>query len=84
MKIFTNSLIALDGEAISYEEAIQGDNPKKWKEAKQEELGALRKSETWKLVEPVGNMKILDSKWVLKKKIEPDGKTEKYRARLLL
>lgn len=78
------SLIALDGESLTYEEAIQGNNSLKRKKAMEEEMEALKKSKTWKLVQPQKNTKILDNKWVLITKMNQNGETERYKARLMV
>jgi len=66
--------------------------PKDWKEAKQdpkwreamlEELRALEKNKTWDLVElPIGK-KAVSCKWVFTVKQSPEGKVERYKARLV-
>lgn len=76
-------LIALGEETMSYEEVIQRDDSSKWKKAMQEELEALKRNTTWKLVKPPRNAKILDNKWVLKTKNNPDGSAERFKARLV-
>lgn len=70
-------------ETMTYEAAVKGDDFIKWKEAMQEELAALRKNETWKLVKLSQNVKILDNKWVLKIKLNSNEKVDKYKARLM-
>jgi hypothetical protein len=49
----------------------------------EEEMASLDKNEAWDLVElPTGRMPI-GSKWVFKKKLNAEGKVEKYKARLV-
>lgn len=50
----------------------------------QEELDALEKNATWKLVESPQYVKILNNKWVLKIKLKPGGKLDRYKARLVV
>eukprot|EP00253_Pinus_taeda_P020234 PITA_20234 len=46
-----------------------------------DEMASLHKNEAWDLVElPIGR-KPIGSKWVFKKKINAEGKVEKYKAR---
>lgn len=78
-----SSLITQAEQITSYEEAMQGNESPKWKKAMREELEALTKNQTWKLVEPPRNDKILDNKWVLKIKSSPDGGIGSFKARLV-
>nr|AAP46207.1 putative retrotransposon protein [Oryza sativa Japonica Group] len=66
--------------------------PKDWKEAKQDprwhqamldELEALEKNKTWDLVSYPNGKKVVNCKWVYAVKQNPDGKVERYKARLL-
>ena len=48
-----------------------------------DEMASLHKNEAWDLVElPVGR-KPTGSKWVFKKKMNVEGKVEKYKSRLV-
>ena len=66
--------------------------PKDWKEAKQdpkwhnamlEELRALEKNKTWDLVTLPPGKKTVSCKWVFTVKQNPEGKVERYKARLV-
>lgn len=46
------------------------------------EIDALKRNETWELMEPPPGVNIVDCRWVYKVKKCPDGK-EKYKARLV-
>jgi hypothetical protein len=46
-------------------------------------MAALDKNEAWDLIELLGGRKPIFSKWVFKKKLNADGKVEKYKACLL-
>jgi hypothetical protein len=48
-----------------------------------EETTTLDKNEVWDLVEFLIGRKIIGSKWVFKKKLNAEGKVEKYNARLV-
>lgn len=70
----------LPGEVpTSYEEAVSIGGG--WKEAIQEELKNIEEQQTWELVDPPSNVKVIDSKWVFREK-EVDGKVVK-KARLV-
>ena len=48
-----------------------------------DEMASLHKNEAWDLVELPAGRKPIRSKWVFKKKMNVEGKVEKYRARLV-
>eukprot|EP00253_Pinus_taeda_P021394 PITA_21394 len=47
-----------------------------------DEMESLHKNEAWDLVELLARRKLIDNKWVFKKKTNAEGKVEKYKARL--
>jgi len=55
----------------------------KWRNAMLEELAALEKNKTWELVPSPMGKKIVSCKWVYTVKQNPDGKIERYKARLV-
>jgi hypothetical protein len=48
-----------------------------------EEIAALDKNEAWDLVELLTRRNLIGNKWVFKKKLNAEGKVEKYKARLV-
>ena len=48
-----------------------------------DEMASLHKNEAWDLVELSAGRKPIGSKWVFKKKMNVEGKVEKYKARLV-
>ena len=46
-------------------------------------MASLDKNEAWDLVELPGGRKPIGSKWLFKKKLNAEGKVEKYKARLV-
>ncbi|CAN1158567.1 Retrovirus-related Pol polyprotein from transposon TNT 1-94 [Linum perenne] len=70
----------LDTEPRNIAEAMQIP---KWKQAVQEEIAALEKNQTWKIVTlPPGKRKV-DCKWIFTTKYNSDGSVERYKARLV-
>ncbi|KAJ4757139.1 hypothetical protein LUZ62_067514 [Rhynchospora pubera] len=61
----------------------QADKIKEWREAMSEEINALAKNNTWQLVPPPSNQKIIGCKWVYKLKQKSDGSIERHKARLV-
>ena len=49
----------------------------------EEEMESLDKNDAWDLVELSIGRKPIGSKWVFKKKLNAEGKVEKYKARLV-
>jgi hypothetical protein len=49
----------------------------------EEEMASLDKNEAWDLVELPTGRKPIGNKWVFKKKLNAEGKVEKYKARLV-
>jgi hypothetical protein len=74
------SLSITDDDPTTIRGAVDSEDGKIWKKAMDEEMVALDKNEAWDLVElsigrnPIGN------KWVFKKKLNEEGKVEKYKA----
>jgi hypothetical protein len=48
-----------------------------------EEMEVLEKNEAWDLVEFPTRRNLIRNKWVFKKKLNAEGKVEKYKARLV-
>ncbi|XP_071683516.1 uncharacterized protein [Lolium perenne] len=54
-----------------------------WKEAMDEEYGALMRNKTWKLVPPRSGVNVVDCRWIYKIKQKADGSVDRYKARLV-
>ena len=67
----------------NYEEAIEGDEGKKWKAAMDEEIETLGKMGTWRLEDLPADRKPVGSRWVYAKKRNEFGEVIKYKARLV-
>ena len=55
----------------------------KWREAMIEELEALKKNKTWVLTTLPTEKKAVSCKWIYTVKQNPEGKVERYKARLV-
>ena len=69
-----------DAEIITFEEAVRDE---KWQSAMDEEIAAIEKSKTWELVDLPKDYQPIGVKWVYKKKMNTEGKINKYKARLV-
>ncbi|CAI7733170.1 unnamed protein product [Closterium sp. NIES-53] len=70
-------------EPATVQQALGGEHRKKWHEAMDKELEALKERNTWKVV-PIGvarNKTILTGKWVFRVKTKADGTIDKFKAR---
>ncbi|CAK9827477.1 Retrovirus-related Pol polyprotein from transposon TNT 1-94 [Anthophora retusa] len=82
-------LAKINRDPSSYKEAMQTPEKNRWLEAINDELDSMMKNEVWELVDRPTVMKngkkpnIIDSRWVLKRKIEKDNKI-RYKARLVI
>ena len=74
---------ALRPDPQSYSEAMKGPDSRKWSEAIQTEYDSLMENRTWKVVDLPSGRKALTTKWVLKKKLGPNGEILKYKARMV-
>ena len=55
-----------------------------WKEVVNDEIESLISNRTWKLVDLPPGCKTMGCKWVLRKKLKPDGSIDKFKARLVV
>jgi hypothetical protein len=64
-------------------EAYSSPDADYWKEAVRSEMDSIMSIGTWEVVERPYGCKPVGCKWVLKKKLRPDGTIGKYKARLV-
>jgi hypothetical protein len=72
-----------EDEPTSFEEASSGKSAALWTAAMREEMDALRRNNTWHLVQLPKGQPLVRSKWVYKVKRGADGAVERYKARLV-
>ncbi len=84
LQILFSMISASEEEPKTVEEATNGSERNKWKAAMKEELDSLAQMNTWTLVPPPkGTCNVVDSKWIFKKKLDENGKIDRYKARLV-
>ena len=64
-------------------EALTSPDAMFWKEAVNDEIESLISNRTWKLVDLPPDYKTIGCKWVLRKKLKPDGSIDKFKAKLV-
>ena len=72
-----------EDEPKTFYRATHGTDSDQWQSAIDKELHALKKNETWQVVDRPADRKIIGSKWVFKIKRDSMGNIEKYKARLV-
>lgn len=73
---------AIIEEPQTFDQAVSSPESKQWYEAMKEEMLSLEKNNTWKLVPLPNNRKPIGCKWVYRIKQKPNGKIDRYKARL--
>ena len=79
-----DSLFALycqGDDPIHFEDAIKD---RKWIEAMDDEINAIKKNKTWDLVDLPEGKEVIGVKWVYKTKSNAEGKIERHKARLVV
>ena len=66
----------------SFEEATTGAQSRKWNLAIQDQLQSLEANHTWDIIDRPDGINPIDTKWVFKVKMLPNGQIDKYKARL--
>ena len=77
------SLVAMDEEPATMNEAQNRKDAELWREAAKKELTSIKANVTWDLVELPAGRSAIDSKWVFKIKRDATGNVERYKARLV-
>ncbi|GAU50608.1 hypothetical protein TSUD_410180 [Trifolium subterraneum] len=73
----------LNEDPANLQEALSSMDADLWQEAINDEMDSLESNKTWHLVDLSPGCKPIGCKWILKKKLKPDGTVEKYKARLV-
>ncbi|PNX71449.1 retrotransposon-related protein, partial [Trifolium pratense] len=76
-------IFLVDGDPLTYSEAISSPDGPFWKEAIDNEIHSIMSNHTWEIVDLPQGAKPIGCKWIFKKKLKPDGSVEKYKARLV-
>ena len=66
----------------SVHQALKSADANSWRQAMLEELRTLKENDTWTLVPPPPNRKIVGSTWAFKREVNPDGSVRRFKARL--
>ncbi|PKU78594.1 Retrovirus-related Pol polyprotein from transposon TNT 1-94 [Dendrobium catenatum] len=76
-------LLATTSTQVTPTTYAQASKIPQWQSAMEEEFSALQRQGTWILVPPPDKDPVLGSKWTFKTKLLPNGKIDRYKARLV-
>ena len=74
----------LEGEPRTFHEAVTSSESPLWKETIKSEIDSILQNHTWELVDLPPGSKVLESKWIFKRKMKVDGSIDKFKARLVI
>jgi hypothetical protein len=72
-----------DDDPKSYQEAIEGPEAGKWREAMNSEIQSMYTNQVWNLEDLPEGIVPIGCKWIFKRKIGADGRIDTYKARLV-
>ena len=75
--------LSMDNDPVSFKEAVESNNSKKWYNAMKEELKSMTDNNVWVMTEWPEGSKRVGCKWVIKTKRDSMGNVERYKARLV-
>ncbi|GJX43983.1 retrovirus-related pol polyprotein from transposon TNT 1-94 [Tanacetum coccineum] len=78
--IFT---INIDDDPKTFSESMSSHDAPLWKEAIKDEMDSILGNQTWELAELPKGVRPIGSKWVFKKKLNPDGSISAFKAILV-
>jgi hypothetical protein len=64
-------------DPVTYKQASKVQH---WRDAMDAEIQAIQKNDTWELIDPPPNCKIVGVKWIFKTKLKETGEIEKFKA----
>lgn len=77
-QVLTAASAVLD--SVSFSEAMKSKDKDSWLKAAQEEYESLMQNGTWVLEDLPQGRKVIDGKWVFRRKFKPDGRVDCYKA----
>ena len=81
VKLFAARLFV---EPASYVKALSSPESSHWISAMEEEIASQEANESWEVVDRPSGVRLLDTKWVYKFKLNDDGTINRYKARLVI
>jgi len=75
-----NFSMFIGADLVTYNQASTSQH---WRDAMNAEIQAIQRNDTWELVDPPPNCKIVGVKWIFKTKLKEIGEIDKFKARLV-
>jgi hypothetical protein len=79
-KVYNIEIVHMEGDPISYEEAMRSPHSSKCLEAMEDEMKSMSSNDVWDLEEIPKGAKTVGFKWVYKTMYDSNGDVEKYKA----
>ena len=70
-------------QPLTFRQAMDSSESRHWKGAVKSEIDSIVSNGTWELVDLPPGCSTIGCKWIFKRKMNPDGSIDKYKARLL-
>ena len=70
-------------DSLTFHEAMNRDDSQSWYEAMKSKMQSMYDNQVWDLVDLPQGKKVIQNKWVFKRKINMDGNMATYKARLV-
>ena len=70
-------------EPTNYEEAMVSPDSAKWLEAMKSEIRSIYENKVWTLIDLPNDRRIIENKWIFKRKTDTDSSVTIYKARLV-
>ena len=73
-----------NNESVNYEEVMVGTDFNKWLEVMKFEIGFMYENDVWNLEDLSDNRKVIQNKWIFKKKKDINGNIIVYKVRFVV
>ena len=73
-----------NNESVNYEEVMVGSDFNKWLEVMKFEIGFMYENKVWILEVLSEGRKVIQNKWIFKKKTDADGNVIVYKVRFVV
>ena len=70
-------------EPMNYEEAMMSPDSAKWLEAMKSEMRSMYENKVWTLIDLPNDRRIIENKWIFKRKTDVDSSVTIYKARIV-
>jgi hypothetical protein len=74
----------VDDTPSTIEVAYSSPDAEFWKEAIRSEMDSIMSNKTWEVIERPYGCKPIESRWVFKKKLRPNGTIKRYKVSLVI